>query len=93
MNGTEDEATRRKRLFFRCTHRGIRELDLILGHFARTVLPGLDGNQLDNFEAILDAGDNDLYEWISGHGRPPPELDTPVMKLLLNIKIDIVNNC
>lgn len=93
MNETEDEAVRRKRLLFRCTHRGIRELDMILGQFARTVLPGLDGNQLDNFETILDAADNDLYEWISGRAMPPPAMDTPVMKLLINFKIDAVNNC
>ena len=63
------------------------------GHFARTVLPQLDSQQLDSFEAILNAGDNDLYKWISGRERPPHELDSQVMELILNIKIDEVNNC
>jgi antitoxin CptB len=93
MSGKEDEVTRRKRLLFRCTHCGIRELDLILGHFSRTVLPQLDGKQLDNFEAILHAGDNDLYGWISGRDQPPPELDSQIINMILNIKIDKVNNC
>ncbi len=92
MNGKEDEAMRRKRLLFRCTHRGIRELDLILGHFARTELPRLDAKQLDSFEAILDVDDSDLYKWVSGRKRPPPELDSQVMDMILNIKIDKVNN-
>ena len=93
MSGTEPDERRRKRLFFRCTHCAIRELDLILGHFARTVLPQLDSQQLDSFEAILNAGDNDLYKWISGRERPSPELDSQVMELILSIKIDKVNNC
>ena len=93
MSGTEPDERRRKRLFFRCTHCAIRELDLILGHFARTVLPQLDSQQLDSFEAILNAGDNDLYKWISGRERPPPELNSQVMELILSIKIDKVNNC
>jgi len=93
MGGKEDKATRRKRLLFRCNHRGIRELDLILGHFSRTILPQLDGKQLDSFESILHAGDNDLYKWISGRDQPPPELDSQIMDMILNIKIDKVNNC
>jgi antitoxin CptB len=93
MSGTEPDERRRKRLFFRCTHCGIRELDLILGHFAKTALPQLDSQQLDSLEAILNAGDNDLYKWISGRGWPPPELNSQVMELILNIKIDKVNNC
>ena len=93
MGNKEDEATRRKRLLFRCAHRGIRELDLILGHFSRTILPQLDGKQLDSFEAILHAGDSDLYEWISGRNQPPPELDSQIIDMILNIRIDKVNNC
>ena len=93
MGGKEDEATRRKRLLFRCAHCGIRELDLILGHFSRTILPELDGKQLDSFEAILHASDNDLYKWICGRDQPPPELDSQIIDIILNIKIDKVNNC
>ena len=93
MSGKKDEVTRRKRLLFRCTHCGIRELDLILGHFSRTVLPQLDGKQLDNFEVILHACDNDLYGWISGHDQPPPDLDSQIIDMIQNIKIDKVNNC
>ncbi len=93
MNGKENELTRRKRLLFRCTHRGVRELDIILGQFARAFLPQMDSQQLDDFESLLEADDNDLYEWISGRTVPPPVMDTHVIKLLINFKIDVINNC
>jgi antitoxin CptB len=45
---------RRRRLLFRCWHRGTQENDLILGSFAQQSLNNLDGAQLDRFEALLD---------------------------------------
>ena len=93
MNGKGNELTRRKRLLFRCTHRGVRELDIILGQFARAFLPQMDSQQLDDFESLLEADDIDLYVWISGRTVPPPVMDTHVIKLLINFKIDVINNC
>jgi len=71
-----------RRLLFRCWHRGTQENDLILGAFAETSLARLDSNQLDRFEALLDCPDTDLFDWILGGSRPPPEHDHDVMQLL-----------
>jgi antitoxin CptB len=73
---------RRRRLLFRCWHRGTQENDMILGMFADRFLETLDGAQLDRFEALLDCADPDLFDWISGASTPPPEHDHDVMRLL-----------
>jgi antitoxin CptB len=73
---------RRKRLLFRCWHRGTQEIDLLLGSFAETSLAGLDGAQLDQLEGLLDCSDADLFDWITGRSRPPPAYDHDVMCLL-----------
>jgi antitoxin CptB len=73
---------RRKRLLFRCWHRGTQESDLILGSFAEDSLKTLDSNQLGRFEALLDCTDPDLFDWIFGVSDPPPEHDHDVMELL-----------
>ena len=73
---------RRRRLLFRCWHRGTQESDLILGSFAETCLAGFDSGQLDRFEALLDCTDPDLFDWILGGIAPPPEHDHDVMRLL-----------
>ncbi len=73
---------RRRRLLFRCWHRGTQESDLILGSFAEDFLKTLDSDQLGRFEALLDCTDPDLFDWIFGVSDPPPEHDHDVMDLL-----------
>jgi antitoxin CptB len=70
---------RRKRLMFRWWHRGTQEIDLIFGSFVETAL---DAAQLDQFEALLDCSDADLFDWVTGRSAPPPEHDHHVMHLL-----------
>jgi len=72
----------RRRLLFRCWHRGTQESDLILGPFAETSLEGFDGSQLDRFEALLECTDPDLFDWILGGLRLPPKNDHDVMHML-----------
>ena len=74
---------RRKRLLFRAWHRGTREADLILGSFAAAHLAELDKTGLDQFEALLELADAELFDWIAGRALPPPPFDTAVTRLLL----------
>jgi antitoxin CptB len=74
---------RRKRLAFRSWHRGTRESDLILGHFADAYLARFDDGQLDRYEALLECSDADLFDWITGRTAPPPEHNHDVTHLLL----------
>jgi antitoxin CptB len=71
-----------RRLLFRSWNRGTQESDLILGSFAETSLPMLDGIQLDRLEALLDCSDPDLFDWIFGVTPPPAQHDHDVMRLL-----------
>jgi antitoxin CptB len=71
---------RRKRTLFRAWHRGIREMDLILGQFADNELAGIGDADLYEFEAILGEDDNDLFKWICGKAETPPHLKTPLFR-------------
>ena len=57
---------RRKRLLFRCWHRGTREMDLILGRFAETAIAGLTDDELAELERLIEVPDPDLYAALSG---------------------------
>jgi len=57
---------RRKRLLFRCWHRGTREMDLILGRFADAEIADLTDNELDEFERLIEVPDPDLYAALTG---------------------------
>ena len=57
---------RRKRLLFRCWHRGTREMDLILGRFADAEIAGLGDDELSELERLIDVPDPDLYAALIG---------------------------
>jgi antitoxin CptB len=69
---------RRKRLLFRAQRRGFKEVDLIFGAYAQSHLAGLDEAGLDQFEALLTAPDQDVYDWLRGAAPVPAEHDNAV---------------
>ncbi len=64
---------RRKRLLFRCWHRGTREMDLILGRFADAEIATLQDEELATLERLIELPDPDLYAAITGDVPLPPE--------------------
>jgi antitoxin CptB len=83
MAVSEDLAMRRRRLRFRCWHRGMKEVDLLLGRFADARLERLGVDDLAAFEALLDTPDQDILGWIV-NGEPVPEgRRSPLLSQLL----------
>ena len=82
-----DLETRRKRLLYRSVYRGNKENDILLGQFARAHIAGFDAAELDQYERILAAGDNDIYDWVSGRAAIPPDVDSPVLRRLLAFRV------
>jgi antitoxin CptB len=82
---------RRKKLQFRAWRRGFREIDLILGRFADRMLADLDEAGLDAFERLLEANDQDVYEWITGQAAAPAEYDTSTLALIRAFRTEIVS--
>jgi antitoxin CptB len=74
-NGLDD---RRKRLLFRCWHRGTREMDLILGRFADAEIGNLSDDELTQLETLLEEADPDLYAAITGDKVLPAAVIGPL---------------
>jgi len=70
---------RRKRLVFRAWHRGMRELDLILGRYIDQKMAQFTEAELDEFEKILSYEDHDLIGWLSGKVPLPSEYSSPIL--------------
>jgi antitoxin CptB len=64
---------RRKRLLFRCWHRGTREMDLILGRFADAEIGTLSDGELGELERLIEVPDPDLYAALTGDMPLAPE--------------------
>ncbi|MDE1935342.1 succinate dehydrogenase assembly factor 2 [Bradyrhizobium sp.] len=69
---------RRKRLLFRCWHRGTREMDLILGRFADATIASLSDDELAQFEHLIEVPDPDLYAALSGDIALDPQYTGPL---------------
>ncbi len=79
--------TRRKRLLYRSVYRGNKENDILLGQFARAYIGEFGAAELDQYEMLLQVGDNDIYDWVAGKTAPPPEADTPVLRMLMAFRV------
>ena len=64
---------RRKRLLFRCWHRGTREMDLILGRFADAEIATLTDDEVGTLERLIEVPDPDLYAALTGDKPLPAE--------------------
>lgn len=76
-----------KRLMHRSRYRGFLEIDLILQRFATTMLPKLDADGVDAYEALLDEVDQDIFAWITKRQPVPARHDNQVMQQLQNLDV------
>lgn len=67
----EDRPTRVKRLRMRSMRRGTKEMDILLIRYSDARLDAMTDSDLDQYEALLDENDQDLYQWISGQAEAP----------------------
>ena len=79
--------TRRKRLLYRSVYRGNKENDILLGQFARAHVAAFTEAELDQYERLLETGDNEIYDWVSGKVAVPAEKDSPVVRKLLAFRV------
>jgi len=86
LSGTEISSEgldlRLRKLKFRLWHRGIREMDLVMGGFADAELMKLSEAELTEVEGWLDIPDQQMFAWVNGSETPPAELDTPLFRKL-----------
>ena len=71
---------KRKRLLFRSTYRGTKEMDILLGGFYEANMSRLSEDQLNEFEGLLEIPDDDLYGWAMGRMDIPGEFDTQLLR-------------
>jgi antitoxin CptB len=75
-----DLDARRRKILFRAWHRGIREMDLIMGRFVDAEIGTLADGEIGELEGLLEVPDADLYRWISGEAGTPSNYDTPIFR-------------
>ena len=82
MTAPQDEI-RRKRLLWRATHRGIKEMDLILGGFVVMHLDAFSEGDIADLERIMEIPDQEMLSWATRQGDVPPEHASPLLTRIL----------
>ena len=82
---------RRRRILFRAWRRGMREMDLVMGHFADQNLPTMSEADLDAFERLIDAPDPECSRGSPARRRRPPTYDTPLFARLRDAPREALN--
>lgn len=83
---THDLDVRKRRIIFRAWHRGIREMDLILGQYVDAHIADMSEEDLDELELIMEHEDRDLLTWATGEIIPPKNVDTPLFRDILDYR-------
>ena len=78
-NKINNLSLRRKKILFKCTHRGTKELDILLGNFVSKHIDLLKSKELNYLEIILSFNDIDLYKILINK----KEIDKKMNKLLV----------
>src|SRR5260370_24277564 len=71
---------RRRKLLFRSWHRGMREMDLVMGKFADAEISRLGEAELDEYERLLELPDGELLGWITGEQEIAADYDCTVLR-------------
>lgn len=79
---------RRKRLLFRSWHRGMREMDYVLGTFANSAIADMSDDELQEFEMLMQVPDPDMYKWLSGTIEVPDNWNTSIVNQIRSFHLD-----
>lgn len=77
---TQARETRIKKLQYRANHRGIKEMDIVIGGFANECLADLSDAEIDDFEVLMSEHDRDLIIWVTGEEEFPHADLMPMFK-------------
>ncbi|MGL5029294.1 MAG: succinate dehydrogenase assembly factor 2 [Wolbachia pipientis] len=77
-----DTSLLRRKLIYRSWHRGCKETDILLGHFALKYLDKFSLSELIEYEKIVDLDDYELYCYITRKTNLPPGLNGQIVNLI-----------
>ena len=80
QRSSSDLDVRRRKALYHSWHRGIREMDLVLGRFADSEIATLTDAELTDYELLMEVPDRDLFRWMTGEEAVPENYDTGVFR-------------
>ncbi len=82
-----DKEILKKQIIYRSTHRGTKEMDILLGNFVKKYIDRLNNDDLFDLEQLLFTDDEILYRWYYDKENSEIIPNNKVSKMLKNFKL------
>ena len=77
----------KKQIIYRSTHRGFKEMDLLLGNFVKKYIDKFNNAELNDLEKLLFIEDAVIYKWYFEKKSDNSIPNTKVSAMLKNFKL------
>ena len=77
----------KKQIIYRATHRGTKEMDILLGNFVKKYIEEFNDNELQDLEKLLFIEDEIIYNWYFKKNFNNNISSTKVSLMLKNFKL------
>ena len=77
----------KKQIIYRATHRGTKEMDILLGNFVKKYIGKFNDNELQDLEKLLFIEDEIIYNWYFKKNFNNNISNTKVSLMLKNFKL------
>ncbi|MFV0431286.1 MAG: succinate dehydrogenase assembly factor 2 [Alphaproteobacteria bacterium] len=85
----ENLSDRQKKLRWHAWHRGMRELDILIGTAIDKHLEYISDDEMDMLEAFLEVDDADVWHWITEKKPIDPQYDNVIWQWIKDERGDI----
>ena len=82
-----DKEILKKQIIYRSTHRGSKEMDILLGNFVKKYIFDLNTKDLKNLNEIMSIDDDLIYDWYFNKVNNKKIADNEVSQKLRNFKL------
>ena len=77
----------KKQIIYRATHRGTKEMDILLGNFVKNYIEKFNDNELQDLKKLLFIEDEIIYNWYFKKYSNVSVPNTKVSLMLKNFKL------
>ena len=77
----------KKKIIYRSTHRGSKEMDILLGNFAKKYVDKFTDDDLKKLDKILKIEDEILYRWYFKKKKSEEVPNNKISELLIKFKL------
>ena len=77
----------KKQIIYRSTHRGFKEMDMLLGNFVKKYIDEFNNAELNDLEKLLFIEDEIIYKWYFEKKSDNSIPNTKVSAMLKNFKL------